>query len=123
MRFCTVARIYSAFPVGFQKLEIGFDSSPHCQRAGDPISKLPATNHVLASLVLRLREVENDPAVRITEIVGSADLLDYIAAASDLMARNPCPCDSGSSLAAFELAVADMQPRFEQSVVWLAATD
>src|SRR5262249_1731345 len=107
VRLRAVTGVYRAFPIGFQNLEIVFDSSPHRQWAGDAISNLRAPHHVLASLVLRLRKTENGCPVRVTEIIGRADLLDYVAAASDIMSRDPCTCDSGPSLAAFELAVAD----------------
>ena len=71
-------------------------------------------------LSLGLRKTEDNCAVSVTEVVGGADLLDYVAPASDVVARNPCPCDSWSSLAAFQPAIADMQARLEQPVVWLA---
>ena len=55
-----------------------------------------------------------------SEVVGGADFLDYVALASDVVASNPCPCHSGSSFAAFEPAVTDMQARLEQPIMWLA---
>ena len=120
MRLRAVARVDRALAVGFEELEIGFDGSLHRQRTCDAIGRLRATHHARASLVLRLRKTEDDCPVGIAEVVGGADLLDYVALASDVVARNPCPCHSGSSLAAFEPAVADMQARLEQPVVWLA---
>ena len=115
-----VARIDSTLAVGFEELEIGFDGSLHRQRTCNAIDRVRATYHARASLVLRLRKTEDDCPVGIAEVVGGADLLDYVALASDVVARNPCPCHSGSSLAAFEPAVADMQARLEQPVVGLA---
>src|SRR5262245_40767256 len=116
-----MARVDRTLAVGFEGLEVGFDGSLHRQRTCDAIGRLRATHHARASLVLRLRKTQDDCPVGIAEVVGGADLLDYVALASDVMARNPCPCDSGSSLAAFQPAVADMQARLEQPIVWLTA--
>jgi hypothetical protein len=69
---------------------------------------------------LRLRKTEDGCPVGIAEVVCRADLLNYVALASDVVARYPCPCHSGSSLTAFQPAIADMQARLEQPVVWLA---
>jgi hypothetical protein len=119
MRVGAVARIHSTLAVRFQELEIGFDGNSYRQRIGGAIGRLRATHHTRASLILRLRKTEDDCPVGITKVVGDADLLDYIAPAADVVACNPCPCDRGPSLAAFQPTVADMQARLEQPVVWL----
>src|SRR5262249_4168135 len=120
MRIGAVSRIHSALAVRFQELEIAFDGSSHRQWTCDAIGRLRTEHHTRASLVLRLRETEDDRPVGITKVVCDADLLNYVAPASDVVACNPRPCDSGPSPAAFQPAVADMQARLEQPVVWLA---
>src|SRR5436305_317513 len=101
MRIGAMARIHSALAMGFEELEIAFDRSSHRQWTCDAVGRLRATHHACTSLVLRLRETEDDCRVGITKVVGGADLLDYVALTSDVVARNPCPCDSRSSLPAF----------------------
>src|SRR6516225_11227312 len=120
MRIGAMARIHSALAVRFQELEIAFDGSSHCQRTCDAIRRLRTEHHARASFILRLRETEDDRAVGITEVVSDADLLHYVAPAANVVACDPCPCDSGPSLAAFQPAIANMQPRLEQPEVWLA---
>src|SRR5262245_37311275 len=120
MRIGAVPRIHSALAVRFQELEIAFDGSSHCQRTCDAIGRLRTEHHARAGLVLRLRETEDDRPVGITKVVCDADLLNYVAPAADIVACDPCPGDSEPSLAAFQPAVADMQARLEQPVVWLA---
>ena len=85
-----------------------------------PLADCARKHHARASLILRLRETEDYRPVGITKVVSDADLLNYVALAADIVACDPCSCDRGSSLAAFQPAVADMQARLEQSVVWLA---
>jgi hypothetical protein len=113
-------RVDGALAVGFENFKIAFDRRSHRQRASGAIGRLRATHHPRASLVLRLRKTQNDCPVSIAEVVGGADFLEHVALASDVVARNPCPCHSRSSLAAFQPAVADVQARLEQPVVWLA---
>src|SRR5215211_2220485 len=120
MRFGPVARVHSALAVGFEKFEILFDGSSHRQRGCDAIGRLHATYHARASLVLRLRKTEDDCPVRIAKVVRGADLFDYVALVSDVVARNPSSCHSPSSLAALQLPVPYVQARLEQPVVWLA---
>src|SRR5262245_49690405 len=120
MRIGAVARIHSALAVRFQEFEIAFDGSSHGHRTCDAIDTLRTEHHALASHILRLRETEDDRPVGITKVVSDADLLNYVALAADVVACDPCPCDSGPSLAALQLAVADMQARLEQPVVWFA---
>src|SRR6202011_1877872 len=98
VRLGAVARIHTTLAVDFEELEIAFDGGSHRQRACDAIGKLRATHHARTSLVLRLRKTEDDCPIGIAKVVGGADLLDYVAPASDVVARNPCPCDSWSSL-------------------------
>src|SRR6516225_1043897 len=120
MRIGAVARIHSALAVRFQEFEIAFDGSSHRQWPCNAIGRPRTEHHARASPVLRLRETEDDRPVGITKVVCDADLLHYVAPAADVMACDPCSCDSGPSLAAFQPAVADMQARLEQPVVWLA---
>src|SRR6516164_714259 len=120
MRIGAVARIHSALAVRFQEFEIAFDGSSHRQWPCNATGRPRTEHHARASLVLRLRETEDDRPVGITKVVCDADLLHYVAPAADVVACDPCSCDSGPSLAAFQPAVADMQARLEQPVVWLA---
>ena len=99
--------------MGLEKLEIALDGSSHRQRTTNAIGNLRATDHVRASLVLCLREIEDDCAVGVAKVVGRANALDDVAPASNIVARNPRPCGRRSSLAAFEPSVADMQARLE----------
>ena len=120
MRLGAVTRVNRALAVSFKKLEIAFDSSLHGQRAGHTIGGVRATDHMNASLVLRLRKTENDYPVGVGKVVCDAEPLDDVALATHVVPRNPCPCDARSSFAAFEPAIADVQPRLEQPVVRLA---
>src|SRR6516162_3746716 len=106
MRVGAVARIHSALAMRFQELEIGFDGSSYRQRVSGAIGRLRATHHTRASLILRLCKTEDECPVGITKVVGDADLLNYVAPAADVVACDPCPCDGGPSLAAFQPAVA-----------------
>src|SRR6516165_2992311 len=112
--------LHSALAVRFQEFEIAFDGTPHRQRTCDAIGRLRTEHHARASLILRLRETEDDRPVGITKVVCDADLLNYVAPAADIVACDPRPCDSGPPLAAFQPAVANMQARLEQPVMWLA---
>src|SRR6516164_10533977 len=120
MRIGAVARIHSALAVRFQEFEIAFDGSSHRQWPCNAIGRPRTEHHARASLALRLRETEDGRPVGITKVVSDANLLNYVAPAADVVACDPCPCDSGPSLAAFQPAVADMQARLEQPVMWLA---
>src|SRR6516162_10035216 len=100
MRIGAVARIHSALAVGFEEFEIAFDGSSHRERTCDAIGRLRTEHHARASLVLGLRETEDDRPVSITKVVSDADLLNYVAPAADVVAYDPCPCDSGPSLSA-----------------------
>src|SRR5436190_19398764 len=117
-----MARVDRTLAVAFERFEVDFDGSLHRQRTCDAIARLSATHHVRASLVLRLRKTQDDCSVGIAKVVGSTDLLNYVALTPDIVARNPCPCNSGSALVAFYPAVANMQARFKQPVVWLATS-
>src|SRR6516165_6257576 len=100
MRIGAVARIHSALAVRFQEFEIAFDGSSHRQWPCNAIGRPRTEHHARASPVLRLRETEDDRPVGITKVVCDADLLHYVAPAADVMACDPCSCDSGPSLAA-----------------------
>src|SRR5262249_61908189 len=89
VRVGAVARIHSALAVHFQELEIAFHGSSHRQRTCDAIGRLRTEHHTRASPVLRLRKTEDDRPIGVTKVVSYANLLNYVALATDVVACNP----------------------------------